>query len=431
MCQAAARLKEVVRTMQQTSMRLEFDGYSGARLAARLDLPNGALRAYALFAHCFTCSKDLAAVRHIAAELARSGIAILRFDFTGLGSSEGEFASTNFSSNIADLVAAAAYLRTHFQAPEILIGHSLGGAAVLAAAKKIPEVRAVATIGAPSSVSHVLSRLGEGLAAIESDGEATVEISGRRFNLSRQFVDDVQGTRLRDDIASMRKPLLVLHSPVDELVGIDNATEIFMAAKHPKSFISLDHSDHLLSKPTDAVYVAKAIVGWLARYLAPDLAQGADATQRVRVTETLQGKYQNAVQAGLHRLFADEPETMGGLDSGPSPYDYLSIGLGACTSMTLRIYAERRHLQLGRVRVDVSHTKVHASDIPHADNPERDGGLAKLDRFDRVISVEGTLTDELKKKLLEVADKCPVHRTLSSISQIVTSVSDGEDSHRT
>lgn len=403
------------------TQRLQFAGHSGATLAARLDLPNGPLRAYALFAHCFTCSKDLAAARRIAAELAREGIAVLRFDFTGLGSSEGEFASTNFSSNVADLLSAADYLRHHYQAPSLLIGHSLGGAAVLAVAKDIPEVRAVATIGAPADVGHVLKNFGTSLEQIERSGAAEVDLAGRKFLVKRQFVEDARAQRLKDAVARLKKPLLILHAPLDQTVGIENATEIFLAAKHPKSFVSLDNADHLLTNSEDAAFSGRIISGWLTRYLATDAPQGTAPIEHVRVMETGEGAFQNAVQAGSHRLFADEPESVGGLDSGPSPYDFLSIALGACTSMTLRLYADHKKLTLGRIGVDVSHAKIHAKDCEECAESERSSG-ARIDRFERVIFVDGEVSDELRDKIAEIAGKCPVHRTLEAVAKIKTVV---------
>jgi uncharacterized OsmC-like protein/pimeloyl-ACP methyl ester carboxylesterase len=407
--------------MTSQPLRLNFLGHSGASLSARLDLPNGPVRAYALFAHCFTCSKDLAAVRRIAAELARVGIALLRFDFTGLGSSEGEFSSTNFSSNVADLVSAADFMRQHFEAPSILIGHSLGGAAVLSASKRILETRAVVTIGAPADASHVLKLVSSSdLSKIEGGGAADVRIGERTFKISRQFVEDVRREPLSHDIASLRKPLLIMHAPRDETVGIENATEIFLAAKHPKSFISLDVADHLLSDRADAAFAGQAMAGWLSRYVPADTPQEDDIRGNVRVMEAGQGRFQNMVRAGRHRLFADEPEKMGGLDSGPTPYDFLSIALGACTSMTLRLYADRKNISLGRVSVDVAHEKIHAVDCAEcaADaSPE-----TKIDRFTRTIAVDTEVTEELRSKIIEIANKCPVHRTLESSSVVSTSV---------
>lgn len=402
--------------MAANAQRVEFPGHSGATLAARLDLPGGPVRAYALFAHCFTCSKDLMAARTIAADLARTGIAVLRFDFTGLGSSEGEFASTNFTSNIADLIAAADYLRDHYQAPSVLIGHSLGGAAVLAVAGQIPEVAAVVTIGAPADPSHVLHQLGSSLAEIEDKGEAQVLLGSKTFTIRRQFVEDVRRRALREAVATMKKPLLILHSPLDQVVGVDNATRIFLAAKHPKSFVSLDRADHFLSDPKDAAFAAQVISGWLPRYLPADAPQGDEPIEHVRVMETGVGKFQNTVQAGRHRLFADEPQSVGGADTGPSPYDFLSIALGACTSMTLRLYAERKQLDLGRIQVDVSHEKLHVQDGVAG------GGGGKIDVFNRVICVDTDLSEEIRAKVVEIAGKCPVHRTLEAGSKVETQV---------
>ncbi|MDD9910880.1 MAG: bifunctional alpha/beta hydrolase/OsmC family protein [Ahrensia sp.] len=404
-----------------TTQKLEFSGHDGASLAARLDLPCGPVRAYALFAHCFTCSKDIVAARRIAANLSRQGIALLRFDFTGLGSSDGEFASTNFSSNTQDLIRAADHLRQHFEAPSILIGHSLGGAAVLAVAGEIEEVRAVVTIGAPSDVEHVLHNFAADLSTIESEGAAQVSLQGRAFTIQKHFVEDARGARLGDKIKSLRKALLVLHSPVDATVGIGNATNIFQTARHPKSFVSLDRADHLLSKPEDAEFAANVIAGWAARYIASDEPQAQNSVEQVLVSETGEGKFQQTVLAGKHRLFADEPESYGGLDTGPSPYDFVSIALGACTSMTLRLYAGHKGLNLGHVSVSVSHGKVHTEDCEGCTDDQRAKG-GKIDRFERVITVEGGVSDEMQAKLLEIADKCPVHRTLEATSAIATRV---------
>lgn len=411
------------------AQRVTFPGANGHELAARLDLPAGQPRAYALFAHCFTCSKDLAAARRIAQGLAAEGIGVLRFDFTGLGHSEGEFASTNFSSNVADLLAAADYLRREFAAPAILVGHSLGGAAVLAAAADIAEVAAVATIAAPSDVGHVLEQFGSSLEEVRSKGEADVMLAGRSFTIRRQFVEDAEGQRLADRIATLRRALLVLHSPHDETVGIDNASAIFLAARHPKSFVSLDDADHLLSRPEDADYAARVIAAWAARFLPAEQAiatEGASGhVEGVVVTETGLGKYQNAARTGGHRLLADEPARVGGLDSGPSPYEFLSIALGACTTMTLRMYAERKGVELGRVSVAVNHGKVAAA---HCEDCEAaaEGREGRIDRFERVISVEGDLSPELADKLIEIAGKCPVHRTLEAGSAVVSRVKPAE-----
>lgn len=401
-------------------VRAAFKGSGGHELAARLDLPAGPVRAFALFAHCFTCSKDVLAAKRIASGLAQAGVGVLRFDFTGLGSSEGEFANTNFSSNVEDLVRAAGYLREAYSAPAILIGHSLGGAAVLAAAASIPEAKAVVTIGAPADVGHVLAQFGSSLDEIRSKGEAQVSLAGRPFSIKRSFVEDAEGQRLEGRIRSLGRALLVMHAPLDGVVGIEHASKIFLAAKHPKSFVSLDNADHLLSSPEAASYAAGVIVAWAAKYLPADTSTQGDL-DHVMVRETGQGKFQSMVVAGRHRLLADEPTEVGGLDSGPSPYDYLAIALGACTAMTLRIYADHKKLALGRLSVEVRHGKVpadHCTDCGHV----AEGREGKIDRFERIISVDGEVDQALSDKLVEIAGKCPVHRTLESASAVVTRV---------
>lgn len=405
--------------MTITPHRISFENSNGQRLAARLDLPLGHVRAYALFAHCFTCSKDLAAARQIASELARLGVGVLRFDFTGLGSSDGEFANTGFSSNVADLLAAANYLRRTFAAPAILIGHSLGGAAVLAAASDIPETKGVVTIGAPSDVSHVLSHLGATIDAIRRDGAAEVALAGRHFTISRSFVEDAEQHRLADRIAHMRKALLVMHAPLDATVGIDHAQAIFVAAKHPKSFISLDRADHLLSNAADAAYAARVIAAWASHFIVDEAPAQEGGHEHVQVSEIGHGRYQNAVVAGRHRMFADEPVAVGGDDLGPSPYDFLSIALGACKSMTLRMYAARKGFDLGRISVDVRHGKVP---VDHCDDCGKaaEGRTGKIDRFECRISIEGDVPADVADRLVEIAGKCPVHRTLEATSAIVT-----------
>ena len=412
--------------MSPRTIRMTFTGSLGHELAARLDLPPGDVRAYALFAHCFTCTKDILAARHIAAELASLGIAVLRFDFTGLGSSEGEFQNTNFSSNVEDLVRAADHLRTQHRAPAILIGHSLGGAAVLAAAHRIPEATAVVTIGAPSDVAHVLHQFEAHLDDIERDGVANVTLAGRTFPISRELVQDARGQAIAGYVANLHKALLVMHAPRDQIVGIEHATAIFTAAKHPKSFVSLDTADHLLSDRRDAAYAADVLAAWASRYIPnqrEDASAGEDRHDGVIVTETGEGRFQNAITAGHHSLLADEPVAAGGLDSGPSPYDYLAAALGACTSITLRVYAEHKQLSLGRLTVSVKHGKLpveHCEDCGAA----AEGRSGKIDRFERVISVEGGVDAEMASKLQDIAAKCPVHRTLEAGSAIVTKVAD-------
>ncbi len=399
--------------------RFQFTGEGGHMLAAALELPDGEPRAYALFAHCFTCGKDVLAARRIAVALAARGIAVLRFDFTGLGSSEGDFANATFSSNVADLVHAADHLRATRRAPAILIGHSLGGAAILAAAGEIPEARAVVTIAAPSDPAHVTGLFSEHLDDIREHGEVEVSLAGRPFRIKREFLDDIAERELMEDITHLHKALLVMQSPVDNTVGIDNATKIFVAARHPKSFVSLDHADHLLSKPGDSVYAADVIAAWASRYIdAPRPAKTADlpdVPRQVVVQETRAGKFQQTISVGPHRLTADEPIAAGGQDTGPGPYDFLLAGLGACTSMTMRLYAERKSLPLDRVTVTLKHSKIYAKDCAECETRE-----GMLDRIERVIAMDGALDPEQRKRLMEIADKCPVHRTLTSEIRIVT-----------
>ncbi|MDZ4380973.1 MAG: bifunctional alpha/beta hydrolase/OsmC family protein [Parvibaculum sp.] len=409
--------------MSARSKKISFVGAQGDELAALLDLPAGPVRAYAIFAHCFTCSKDVFAAARISGALAELGIGVLRFDFTGLGASGGEFANTNFSSNVADLLSAVAFMRQNFEAPKILIGHSLGGAAILAAAGEVPEAKAVATIGAPADARHVTRGFQADLTRIEQDGEAEVELGGRRFQIRKQFIDDLDEHDLGKRIADLRKPLLILHAPRDEVVGIENAGKIFDAARHPKSFVSLDDADHLLTRRRDALYVAEVLAAWAGRYIGREEAEREEpAGNAVVVSETGLGKFQQRVTAGPHRLTADEPEAQGGLDSGPSPYDFLAIALGACTSMTLRMYADRKGLELGPVSVTVDHKRVHARDCTEC----AEGRDGYVDRFERTIRIEGGVAAELSGKLAEIAGKCPVHRTLESSSVVVTKIA-GED----
>ena len=390
---------------------IHFPGADGAMLAARLDLPAQAPRAYALFAHCFTCSKESLAATRISAALTQHGIGVLRFDFTGLGGSAGDFSNTNFSSNVADLIAAANWLTAHHGAPKILIGHSLGGAAVLAAAGKIAGAVAVATIGAPYGPAHVARLLGAATAEIESAGEAEVLLAGRAFRIKKQFLEDISSQNTTAHIAALGKALLIMHSPRDTTVSIDNAAQIFMAAKHPKSFVSLDTADHLLTGREDAIYVAAVLAAWAGRYLGavPDVAEAAANHGMVSVSETREGKFTQSIQIGAHQLRADEPVTMGGGDSGPSPYDLLLAGLGACTSMTLRLYAEQKQWPLERVTVHLRHEKVHATDCADCETKE-----GKIDRIEREIKIDGALDDAQRARLLEIANKCPVHKTLHS-----------------
>ncbi|MDE2148988.1 MAG: OsmC family protein [Gammaproteobacteria bacterium] len=400
------------------SQRLEFEGHDGSLLAARMDWPAAAPRACALFAHCFTCGKDIFAASRISAGLAALGIAVLRFDFTGLGMSQGEFANTNFSSNVADLIRAADFLRGKFQAPALLVGHSLGGAAVLAAAGEIPEVRAVATIGAPSEPAHITGAFGDQVDEIRARGELKVQLAGRPFRIQRQFLEDIERTRLRGRVERLGRALLVMHSPRDETVGIDHARRLFEAAKHPKSFVSLDDADHLLRRREDAEYAAQVLAAWASRYLPRDAAE-APASGSVEVTETRIGQYTQTVRVGRHALTADEPRSAGGDDAGPSPYDFLLAGLGACTSMTLRMYAQRKQLPLQRVSVRLRHARVHAADCEDCEHSQ-----GQITEITREVVIEGALDDAQRARLLEIADKCPVHRTLTGEIKIRTRLAD-------
>jgi uncharacterized OsmC-like protein/fermentation-respiration switch protein FrsA (DUF1100 family) len=403
--------------------RFQFTGSEGQQLAASLDLPEREPLGYALFAHCFTCGKDVLAAKRIAVALAAKGIAVLRFDFTGLGSSEGDFANSTFSSNVADLVLAANHLRETREGPAILIGHSLGGAAILAAAVQIPDARAVVTIAAPSDPAHVTGLFKDRIEDIREHGKAEVSLAGRPFPISSEFLDDIAEQNLMAHVTKLHKALLIMHSPTDDTVGIDNATHIFVAAKHPKSFVSLAGADHLLTGKRDATYVADVIAAWAERYLDPvapeQTASPGEMSHQVVVRETRASKFQQTVSVGPHHLLADEPVAAGGEDSGPGPYDFVLAGLGACTSMTMRLYADRKSLPLERVTVTLKHSKIHAEDCAEC---ETKAGM--LDQIDRVITMEGALDAEQRKKLMEIADKCPVHRTLTSEIHIVTRAAD-------
>jgi putative redox protein len=397
--------------MNASSGPIRFPGASGELLAARLDLPRSTPRAYALFAHCFTCSKETLAAARVSAALAERGFGVLRFDFTGLGGSGGDFANTDFSSNVGDLLAAADWLRAQRAAPRLLVGHSLGGTAVLAAAARIPEAAAVATIGAPFEPAHVRRLLAGALSDVERTGEAEVELAGRRFRIRRQFLEDLERHASQKALAQLGKALLVFHSPRDAIVDIENAARIFAAARHPKSFVSLDDADHLLTRREDAEYVAAVLAAWSSRYIGPAQVERepVGAPGVVTVSEAGTGRLAQDIVAGPHRLRADEPAALGGEDSGPSPYDLLLAALGACTSMTLRLYAAQKRWPLERVTVRLRHDKVHAADCAECETRE-----GRIDRIEREIALEGALDETQRARLLEIANRCPVHRTLRS-----------------
>ncbi|MBX3099344.1 MAG: alpha/beta fold hydrolase [Salinibacterium sp.] len=407
--------------------RVEFPGSQGEPLAGRLELPDGDPLAYALFAHCFTCGKDAVAATRISRALTSAGIAVLRFDFTGLGQSGGDFGNSNFTSNVEDLVRAASFLSATRQAPSILIGHSLGGSAVLAAAATIPEVRAVVTIGAPADPRHVLGLIGDQLAGLHNSESVEISLGGRPFRVGRQFLDDLDSVSQHERVAHLPAALLVLHSPTDQTVSIDNAREIFDSAHHPKSFVALDGADHLLTTATDAQFAADIIGAWVTRYV-PSLHGGVPADEgspeleagTVRVTENGTRPYGQTITTAGHTILADEPEPIGA-GSGMSPYDLLLAGLGACTSMTLRMYAERKKWPLEKVEVSVKHRRVHADDCANCDTVP-----AVVEQIERTIVVFGDLTDAQRDSLLAIADKCPVHRTLHADVDVSTEIVAGE-----
>ena len=394
--------------MPDNPSRVEFPGADGQMLSARIDKGVGQPKAWALFAHCFTCTKDLLASKRIAERLAAQGFGVMRFDFTGLGHSEGDFANTNFSTNVQDLIAAANWLRETQGRVDLLLGHSLGGAAVVTAARQIDGVRAVATIGAPADADNVIKNFSADLDEIETRGEADVLLAGRPFKIKKQFIEDVRGAKVRDAAGDLGLPLLILHSPIDETVGIDNATRLFVAAKHPKSFISLETADHLLSQKKDAEYAADMIAAWAEHHIPAqgEAVQTLTGHEDIVVEETVNGRYENAVTIGALRFIADEPERVGGGGIGPDPYQWLTAGLGACTSMTMRMYANRKNWPLDTVKVTLRHEKDYADDCEHCEEGR------KVDIFHRDIEISGDLDEAQRARLIEIADKCPVHRTL-------------------
>jgi len=406
------------------NIRMDFDNGRGETLAGLLELPSGEgeVSSFALFAHCFTCGKNIAAATRISRALAARGIAVLRFDFTGLGNSDGDFANTSFSSNVEDLVAAAAALEAEYGAPQLLVGHSLGGAAVLAAARQIESVRAVATIAAPATAEHVTGLFKDKSAEIRREGQATVVLGEREFSIGRQFLDDIERYASTRGIADLDAALLVMHSPQDTIVPIDEAARIYRAARHSKSFISLDSADHLLSSADDAEYVATMIACWAGRYLdrgnaSQPLQAARLADGEVLITE-LDRRFLRGMYTSGHFLRADEPSEHGGSNLGPTPYDLLLMALGSCTSMTLRMYATRKQLPLDGLQVRLRHERVHARDC---EDCEQGKGM---ERIARSIALGGELSAEQREKLLEIADKCPVHRSLQGDLRIVTELAE-------
>ncbi|MEM8999231.1 MAG: bifunctional alpha/beta hydrolase/OsmC family protein [Bacteroidota bacterium] len=401
--------------------KVNFQNKQGQTLVGRLQLPvDRHPHNFALFAHCFTCNKNLLAVKNISKALTANGFGLLRFDFTGLGESDGDFADTNFSGNVEDLVAAAGFLKENYSTPTLLVGHSLGGAAVIFAAREIGSVKAIATVGAPSNPLHVTHLLKNGIAEIQATGKALVNLSGRDFTIKKQFLDDLETKSLPETAKALRKPLLILHSPHDDTVEIKNAEEIYVAAHHPKSFVSLDGADHLLSKKEDSMYVGEIISGWAKRYL--NVAERIDTSlktkHQVAASLAAEDGFTTHMKMGNHYLLADEPHDFGGNDFGPSPYELVSAGLSACTAMTIQLYAKRKGWPVDNVEVHTSYSKDHAVDCQDCE-AER----AKIDTFHREIKLKGDLDEKQKARILEIANKCPVHRTLHSETQIINTLS--------
>lgn len=391
------------------SLKVNFKNLSGQELSARIEMPvNGRPKAYALFAHCFTCNKNLQAVTHISRSLTTRGIAVMRFDFTGLGESEGDFADTNFSGNIEDLISAADYLTSDYEAPKILIGHSLGGAAVLMASSSLASIQAVVTIGAPSDPPHVKHLFQNSIEEIEETGYAQVSIGGRPFTIKKQFIDDLEENDLDHTIANFKKPLLIFHSPQDRIVDIQNAEKIYTAAHHPKSYISLDKADHLLSDQRDARYVGEVIAAWADRYVNFDEELGLETDHQVVVRNEEGNGYLAEIMANGHYLIADEPKSVGGTNLGGTPYDLLVSALGACTVLTLRMYIAHKNLAVDEIKVHLTREKRHAADAESLNDQ------SKMEFIDLELEILGNINEEERKRIVEIALKCPVHKTLTN-----------------
>lgn len=402
------------------SKKISFNNDDGEVLSGILDLPTGKPKAFALFAHCFTCSKNIKAAGHIARAMAGAGIAVLRFDFTGLGQSEGAFEDTTFSSNVGDLLAAVGWLEDNYRAPEILFGHSLGGTAVLQAAPQVPSAVAVATIGSPADPGHVTHLFRESEQELRQNGVADVVLGGRPFRMKQDFVDDLAKHDLPGSIGRLRKALLVMHAPLDDIVEIDNATSLFVAARHPKSFVSLDKADHLLTRDEDSHYVGRVLAAWATRYLPErESAAPLKAADGEVVARTPVDGFQTEVQMGRHSLIADEPTSVGGTNTGPTPYDLLASSLATCTSMTLRMYAQHKKIDLESATVRVEHGRIHADDCADC---EQDEGM--IHEFRRELLLDGDLTAAERQRMVEIADRCPVHKTLHNEIKVRTELMD-------
>ncbi|WOI23363.1 bifunctional alpha/beta hydrolase/OsmC family protein [Nonlabens ulvanivorans] len=396
--------------------KINFKNTAGYELSGRLELPaDRHPHSYAVFAHCFTCSKNFSATKNITRAMTSAGFGVLRFDFTGLGDSDGDFADSNFSGNVDDLLAAIDYLKEHYKAPSLLVGHSLGGAAVIYASAKADSIKAVATVGAPSDTKHVRHLFGDQLDAIVENGEATVQLSGRPFKIKEQLLKDLNEQKVTQTLKSLRKPILIMHSPQDQTVGIEHAEKLYHAAVHPKSFVSLDGADHLLMDKKDSKYVGEVIAGWSSRYI--DIEEDITLATRHNVVASLNNDslFTTQMRAGNHYFIADEPTSIGGNDFGPNPYELLSSGLAACTVMTIQMYARRKKWLIENVECHVDYDKQHAIDCENCEESS-----AKIDTFTREIKITGDLDEKQLQRLLQIADKCPVHKTLHSDTQVVT-----------
>ena len=401
--------------------KISFQNKEGQNLVGRLELPvDQHPHNYAIFAHCFTCNKNLSAVKNIGKALTSKGFGVLRFDFTGLGESDGDFEDTNFSGNVEDLIAAADYLEANHSAPTLLVGHSLGGAAVIFAAAAIDSVRAVATIGAPSNPNHVRHLFKSGLEEIEASGKAVVNLSGRDFTIKKQFLDDLENKSLPETARGLRKALLIMHSPQDDTVAIKNAEEIYLAARHPKSFVAIDGADHLLLNKQDSIYAGEVIAGWAKRYIEVPEASNLKSKHQVVASLDSEDGFTTSMKVGNHYMVADEPISFGGNDFGPSPYELVSAGLSACTAMTVQMYVQRKGWALKNIEVHTTYGKSHAEDCEDCESDS-----AKIDTFHRAIKLNGDLNEKQIARILQIADKCPVHKTLHSETQIITKLIDG------
>ena len=396
--------------------RIEFES-QGNTLSGLMESPAGEVRAYVLFAHCFTCGKDIAAASRISRALTQHGYAVLRFDFTGLGNSDGDFSNTNFSSNLEDLLAAAAFLREHYQAPQLIVGHSLGGAAVLSVANDIPEIKGVVSIAAPAYAEHVVHNFGVHLDEINSKGVARVQLGTREFSIKKQFIDDVAEHSVKG-FNLQGKALLVMHSPLDTTVSIAEAEKIYAAAKHPKSFVSLDQADHLLTNKNDAEYAAMVVSGWADKYVdKPNFSQPVFAEHGAVIVSERDHKFTINVSSDSHHWLADEPLKVGGNNLGPDPYEHLLAALGTCTVMTIRMYATLKKIALDDIQVTLEHQRNYFDDCQ---NSEAESNFAE--RIHRKIMIRGDIAPDQRLRLLDIADKCPVHKMLHSHLLVTTEV---------